>query len=302
MQEEAIILTSDKIDAAKWDACVNKHKGLIYTTYFFLNTITDNWKGIIINNYNAVMALPYRRKYGITYLYTPTFSQQLGLEGNYYEKDFSNAMQMAKSFTKYGNYFFNHQNKNIEHLHSFTLRDNYIIDLAEGYDKINSAYSTNFKRILKKTNGLFYLPSENIDSCIQLHKTIIQKKNIHIKNKDYTKFKTICETYKKTNQCIARIVKNENDELLSAAILLKDNHRLYNIINVTTHNGKLQHANHFLMDNIIQEFASCNLLLDLEGSEIPGVKEFYQKMGAHNQPYYHWHFNYLKFPFNLLKH
>jgi hypothetical protein len=66
---------------------------------------------------------------------------------------------------------------------------------------------------------------------------------------------------------------------------------LYNLMNSTTNAGRKTGANHFLFDEIFKEFAASNLVFDFEGSDIPGVKIFYEKFGAANQPYYRLHFN-----------
>jgi hypothetical protein len=41
-----------------------------------------------------------------------------------------------------------------------------------------------------------------------------------------------------------------------------------------------------LFHQIISEFAGTPLILDFEGSDLPGVARFYQKFGAQNQPYF----------------
>ena len=92
-----------------------------------------------------------------------------------------------------------------------------------------------------------------------------------------------------------------NGIIVAAALLLKDNKRIYNIMNVVTEEGRKKEANYFLMNNIIQEFAGTELIFDLEGSDLPGVKSFYQKFGAINQPYFHWHFNDLPWYIKLVK-
>jgi hypothetical protein len=43
--------------------------------------MSKNWHGIVIDDYAAVMALPWKRKLRIRYGYTPPFMQQLGIVG-----------------------------------------------------------------------------------------------------------------------------------------------------------------------------------------------------------------------------
>ena len=72
------------MDIAKWDACVcNSNNGLIYATSVYLNFMSDDWNGIVVNNYDCVMPIPWRKKFGIRYCYDVPFVQQLGWFSQY---------------------------------------------------------------------------------------------------------------------------------------------------------------------------------------------------------------------------
>jgi hypothetical protein len=84
-------------------------------------------------------------------------------------------------------------------------------------------------------------------------------------------------------------------------VFLKDDKRIYLIANAVSAEGRKNKANHVLLDAVIRENAESGLLLDFEGSDIPGVKEFYYAFAAIPQPYYYWHFNRLPWPLRLWK-
>ena len=123
----------------------------------------------------------------------------------------------------------------------------------------------------------------------------------NVKSSDFTNFIILCLQLKKEGKCLVRKVINIEGELLAIALFLKNENRLYNIANSTTSLGRKTEANHYLMDRIIHEFSSSPLTLDFEGSDLPGVKTFYQKFGATVVPYFHWHFNVLPWWLKLLK-
>lgn len=295
------ILPADQIDISKWKVCIENNKGLIYSGTDYLNQMTDDWCGVVINDYQSVMPLPFRKKWGITYLYTPAFTQQLGLTGNYTEEDVKAVFQAITGFAKYGDYFLHHLNPSNPGQGSFIHRNNFIIRLSRPYEEIYIGYSTNFKRILKKQTSFSYQIKESVVESIHLHQQLIQPQTKKVTLLDYQHLSALCMLMMQKRKCICRNITDDQNNILSAAILLKDKYRLYNLVNVTSSEGKKLFANHLLMNGIINEFALSGLTFDLEGSEIPGVKEFYEKMGAINQPYYHWHFNQLPFPINILK-
>src|SRR5215210_5206946 len=73
------IIPSHKINRSKWDACItNSSNALIYANSFYLDTMTDNWQGIVVNDYDCVMPVPWRKKIRVKYCYDVPFIQQLG--------------------------------------------------------------------------------------------------------------------------------------------------------------------------------------------------------------------------------
>src|SRR3954466_15915014 len=71
------------IDQEKWNNCIKQAgNGLIYAYSDYLDQMAGDWDGLVYGEYEAVMPLPWRKKYGIYYLYQPFLPAQLGLFGN----------------------------------------------------------------------------------------------------------------------------------------------------------------------------------------------------------------------------
>ena len=69
------------IDTTKWDRCVQQApNGWIYSLSFFLDGI-GSWDGLVMGDYEYIMPLPKKIKYGIPYIYVPPFTGQLGIIG-----------------------------------------------------------------------------------------------------------------------------------------------------------------------------------------------------------------------------
>ena len=68
------------IDLIKYDTCISKSSSLrIYALTWYLNCVTDSWSVLVLNDYEAVMPLPKRKKLGINYIYQAPWVQQLGI-------------------------------------------------------------------------------------------------------------------------------------------------------------------------------------------------------------------------------
>ncbi len=303
MQPKISIIPSSEIDKSKWDVCIaNANNSFIYGHSFYLDAMADHWDGLIIDNYTAVMPLPWRKKLGIRYCYTPAFTQQLGLFG---DKDLvgEEILQTIKKHIRYGDLMLNHENGFIQLQETVRTCTNLVIDLSDGYEIIRTHYKKDLLDNLAKAakEEFVFDTTRTIEAIIDLYQKLYRERTMHVKSSDYQNFTGLCFLLKEKGHCFTRSIKDINGRLLCAGLFLNDARRIYNIMNITTIDGRVTEANHLLIDSVIREFAGENLLFDFEGSDLPGVKSFYQKFGAVDQPYYHWHFNELPWVVKLVK-
>src|SRR6056297_1897646 len=89
------------IDKQKWDNCIqHAHNELIYAYSWYLDIVSPHWDALIQGDYEMVMPLPKKRKYRITYLIQPLFTQQLGI---FYKKPLT-----SKEIQPFFDYIYNH--------------------------------------------------------------------------------------------------------------------------------------------------------------------------------------------------
>jgi len=298
----------EKIDKVKWDACITHSlNGLIYAESFYLDTMATNWDAIILGDYQAVMPLPWRKKFGISYLYQPAFSQQGGIFCNrpISIEEINAFIQMAMQQFSFAEISLNYLNTGLIELNNVTIRNrnNFVLPLGRGYEKIQNEYSTYIKRKIKNVANaeLTYSQSTNYSEAIDLYEKLYQHRIKGISTADYTQFKKLCLFYSERNRILIRQVHSANNELLAQILFLKDNNRLYNIIPCITEKGKVLLANYFLYNELIKEFAVENIMIDFEGSNIPGVAYFYEKFTKENQQYPTIKFNTLPWIIKLFK-
>ena len=294
-------LTRKEVNIEKWNECItNAANGLIYSYSFYLDNICDNWDAFVINDYEAVMPLPWRRKAGIKYLYAPPFIQQLGVTGShtiFYEEDL--LRQIEKLF-RYGDIFFNYSHS-LNRIPAL-VKANFILNLNQPFSEIELGFSNVLKKNLKAAKKAeLHTSSYSHQLIIKIFQNKYQERVRHVRDIDYKNFSKLCDQLLSRNMLATKIIQNKEEEILAAVIIAIDNKRIYNLINHITATGRKAMANHVLMCEILKEFSGRNLLFDFEGSDLPGVKEFYEYFGPINQPYFHYHFNYLPFPLNLLK-
>src|SRR6187549_1734990 len=73
----------EDIDVSSWNNCINKaSNGLIYAQSSFLDAMCTHWDALVLNDYENVMPLSWRKKRGFYYIYPPYFIPSLGVFGN----------------------------------------------------------------------------------------------------------------------------------------------------------------------------------------------------------------------------
>lgn len=301
MKSELDIIPSHKIDKTKWEQCIdNSNNSLIYAHTFYLDHLAENWHGIVLNDYDCVMPIPWKKKWRIRYCYHVPFIQQLGWFNQKEISSVEDFTQALLGFCRYGDYSFNYANYITYKKKS--LQTNYTLPLSSSYKNIAENYSTDFlNNLARSKKGVLNFVDENIGAAIDLYKSLYQKRMPHVTANDFNNFLSLCSKLEKNNMAFAKKITNKKNETLATALLLKDEKRIYNLMNSTTQQGRRSGANHFLFDRIFNEFAKSPLLFDFEGSDIPGVKSFYKKCGAINQPFSAIHINTLPSPLRLIK-
>lgn len=296
------IIESKKINRANWNGCVSKHaNGLVYAYTEYLDALCDDWVGFVLNDYEAIMPVPIRKKMGIRYTYKVPFIQQLGIIGHAnHHPLFTDALNR---FIQYGDYDFNFFNEITPHkCYTPHQHCNLILSLCEDYITIKKNYKKDLIQNLKKANvhALVYQHAD-IDSAINHFQTQYADRSDNYTDKAFIQFKSFCVSPGNNVEVLCRKVTDATNTLLAVALFLKDNKRVYNMMNTTTTQGRTVAANHFLLDALIQEFAATPLHFDFEGSNIKGIQYFYENFGAEVENYTHIHINRLPLPIRLLK-
>jgi hypothetical protein len=260
-----------------------------------------NWDGLVLNEYDAVMPLTWNSKWGIKYLYQPPLTPQLGIfsASNLTMEWVSAFIETIPKEYKFSEIFLNHANREPR----LSAQDNFILNLQRSYSEISALYKQDLLKNLKRSfkHEFIYEEFKDLDRALDLHQRQYQERTAHVKEADYERFRILCHLLRAKGSIIIRSISLHNRELLALALVLRSKNRLYLIESTTLQNGREFLANHFLLDAIIREFASKELIFDFVGSTIPGIAHFYKNFGAENQPYFFYYMNRLPWPLRLFK-
>ncbi len=271
----------ENIDRKAYDCCVSDSENFrIYATSSYLDATAQNWDALVYKDYKAVMPVPRRRKYGFSYAYTPNFVQQLGVfspgeVSEELENDFCKRLASQFILVDYAFHSGSHKLRRSEE------RLNYTLDLSRSFEELFQGFNTNRKRIIRKGfHGLTLDKSSEPGVFLS-----------HLENPDlgYAPDASSAESLKRLIDKNPEIVRTWNvyseDQWVGGLLWLKDHRRITYLFPVASETGKGLDAPTFILVSLIQEHQGTDLLLDLEGSMIPGVARFYRSFGVQPEPY-----------------
>lgn len=285
-------LLHNEIDTKKWDQCITKSfNSMIYAYSWYLDAVCEQWDALIEDDYKRIMPLPTNKKAGISYLFQPNFTQQLGIISqdkmdSSIVESFLNAIPKKFRLVE-----INLNTNNIiceSKKHTFIKNSNYELDLIRPYEELYSNYSSNLKRNLKKAikNEIKVFPNTKPDDIIKLFRNNRGRDIKTLKEKNY--------------QCLSKLIYllihrgraqvwgsyNERNELVAGAFFIKSNKKWIFLFSGTAQSARKNGAMPFLIDSFIKTNANSNITLDFEGSNDTNLARFYAGFGAKNCSYY----------------
>jgi hypothetical protein len=280
-------LKHHEIDYTKWNRVIEEaSNSRVYAAGWFLDRTATEWDALVWGDYQYVMPLPVRKKWGITYAYQPLYCQQLGIFPN---PDASTAATFYDALIRHFRYFDLQLNASnlppgpVKGMQLLT-RKNLLLHLQPRYETIRSAYATNTRRNIDR--AMKYTPAYAEGISLEEYIGFAQKnQTFKLEKNGIQKLKSIIAftQYKGFGKIFG--VYSPNNQLCAAVFFCRWKNRLIYLSSVTDHEGKRSRAMFYLMDKIIEKNAGRNLQIDFEGSMIPGVARFFEGFGAKPEAY-----------------
>jgi len=291
-----------EIDTEKWDRCVaGADNSRVYAFSWFLERAIQNWEALVWGDYEYVMPITLNRKWGIAYLYQPTFCQQLGI----FPTPSVEIQQQFSDFLASKFRFIQIQvtpKINLESFSKFevTEKTNLVLPLMSDYSEVSQQYTQNTKRNISKAKkeGVSIMKGLNPADFISAKKLADRVKSNPL---SFDRLARIISFSLSESTGTIYAAYTAVNELCAAAFFLHSGNRVVYLSAFSDEEGKQNSAMHLIVDEFIRDFAGSSILLDFEGSSLEGVARFYKGFGAHTETYFQLKMNRLPFPLNLLK-
>lgn len=281
------------IDRQRWDDSICRAaNSLPYAYSWYLDVVSPQWDALVTADYSAVMPLTWKRKWGISYLHQPFFTQQLGVFSLVPPTEHTISVFLAAipSRFKYLDFYLNYANFcPISPTFTTHCRTNYVLSLNDTYEQLHLGYRPNARGSLKKAcrSPLPVVTDIAPELVVQLFQSATGAKIDNLGNEQYqllTRLTRACSTH---NMAQTYGIYDENHQLSAAIFLIKTPKRLVHLVSAGNTEARRNNLMFKVIDKVIQQYARTDILLDFEGSMIDTIAAFYRGFGAKET--YYWH-------------
>ncbi len=295
---------NQEIDREQWDNCIRSSSCVKpYPYSWYLDIMAPGWEALVDDDYDSVFPIPASSKFGIQFIETPVFLQQLGayspdkpsekaiIEFLHYLPDFYKVIDLSIA-----------QKIDINGL-KVTEKANYELDLSKPYEKLCENISPQCKRNIESAEkkGIEVTTNVTPDELIDLFILNSGRDISGIKARDYLRLKNLmnfCLINKK-----GRImgVRGTGKKLIYGIFIVENRGSKTMLFVVNTPRSREKRIGYLIINEIIKANSQTRTVLDFAGSSIPEVASFMESFGAVRIPYYRIFRNRLFWPAKILK-
>ncbi|MDZ7737474.1 MAG: hypothetical protein U5K32_00070 [Bacteroidales bacterium] len=296
-------LKNKEIDRNRWDGLVmSEDHPVPYSFSWYLDIMSPGWSALVLDDYDFILPLPVRKKYGIKYLAMPAFTQRIGIipavgSDSGIKSQFYGFLQNSYRFIDLCI-----SEKAINTRFSVKPKNNFYIPLNRQYKEIWEDYSSSCRRNIRIGREERRRVSEDIDpdSVMDLFRTGVGSKISGISSKDCNKLERLMEYC--TDQGTGKIFGIYHGGQLAHAVFAIDYaERITLLLTATSQYSRDSKAGYLVTDHIIYKYSGKGYVLDFAGSSIASIATYNKSYGSVMENYYRIYLNNLAWPVRKLK-
>ncbi|GAB3917276.1 GNAT family N-acetyltransferase [Larkinella terrae] len=298
-------LSRNQIDDQAYDCCVAlAPQRLIYAFSWYLDVVSPGWEVLVEGDYERVMPLPVRRRYGVKSVIQPLFCHQLGLFGKASEDDSTRFFQALRQHFRYiPSYQIRPANTPVLNagLVQLVPLTNHVLNLQRPYDALLAGYSKdrkiNLKRGLRQAWAIE--ETEEVEPLIDLFRKHNTAGIGRVAPAAYNQLRRLVAVLQPRQQVRIRVAKR-NGRVEAGCVLLTDVNRVIHLFCSASPEGRKGNARTVILDQFIREYAEKPLWFDFESPEVESLAAFNRSFGAESEHYFRLASNQLPEPVRLL--
>jgi len=296
-------LNNDEIDKDEWDRCIlNSLNPSPYTHSWYLDSLSPGWCALVDQDYRSIFPLPALRKAGFSYIFTPVFIQRLGLfsADRYSDNMLNEFISLIPDKFRFIDLAINRKPSDFQG--EVIERDNYVLSLTGGYEKIRNGYSSDCRRNLKLSGNESLEIIENVkpQEAVSLFLAGPGRKIESISVSDFHGLMRLMSYCIKNGKGNIRGIAIDG-RLVYSLFTVETGNRITSLFTSTSEDSRRARTGYYFIDRLIRENAGKPVILDFAGSSIKSIADYNLSFGAEKETYYRLYHNRLPWPIRLFK-
>ncbi|UFK97985.1 hypothetical protein [Kaistella faecalis] len=270
-------LNYQQIDFEKYQHCIETSlQRNFYAKKEILDTLCEEWELLVSGDYDYIMPVPLKKKYGFHFVLMPLFCQQLGVFSKTVNREMEQQfLTFLKRNYRVFSYYFNHQNTFNQDL---KVKKNYFIECTE-YSVLRKNYFKGRKSTVKTAQYLDFKEVGLAETFGFINDNFkgLKKKSDFQKFLGYLKFL-------ETKKMLRIFGAFKDNQLTSLAIMICEGDAFSLLGLVNDENYRLDNGASYLIDRILKENIHQKSF-DFMGGSIRGIEVFFKSFGSVLQEY-----------------
>jgi len=316
----------EELTSGKWDKFIlHSPQGAPFILYDYLSAIAPEWKALIVSlngEWQAVMPIEIKRKYGFSYILQPPFSQHSGIcyidkvwKKRYEEYSWKHQVgnMIAQSLESYHwvqvNFSPDFDDPLPFYWAGFSLRTRltYELTLPDTAGDLYQHFAAPLKRQIRKAEKqglIFQSTCRDMDSMKSLVRINEEAGNFVLGKhpRRWEILNTLVTKMMDTSYGHVFQIKSREGIVLAAGVYLVYRDRMYYLAGAYHPEGRLTGAMSFLMWKAMCKALDFHCkIFDFEGSMIKGIEQFFRKFGSYPKQYLQIHRNQLPLPIRWIQ-
>lgn len=282
MNDRIVLKHNNDIDISRWDACIISSSGTkVYAMSWYLNSISKDWYGFIMGDYEYVMPVFLGSKWGIKHILQPVFAQQHGVFPDADKEIVNSFLNSLLKQQAYINISLNSKNEIDTNIFDIRLKNNFILQLNKSYSELKNNYSKHAKRYSKKSRKDCNIKEVSISDFFAF---VDKHCKLNFGSKNKSNLKNIIDNAKQQNSLKIYGAYHE-DILCSCGAYIIFDKRITYLYGVSSDLGYKKRGMFAILDFIIEKHSESAYTLDFDGSEKDSIARFFKGFGSVNEAY-----------------
>lgn len=251
----------------------------LFGSSVYLDTMADGWDAVVCGNYEAALPLPVRKRFGFRYIYILPLCGPFSVYGRLPE-GVSVEMMLSAIPQSLLRCDLNLWTDAAPSGWVVRSRINHLLDLSMEYTAIRRRYGATCKNLLNRGLAESLQLTTSCPISAQLQMAGQFGGLVQTDERDVLRFERLCRKSEKTGQMLSMAVTTTDGRIIAGGIFLRSARQLHYLLGWSNREGKKYNASRHILDEVIRIHAGQPLTLDFEGSDIPGVAQFFESFGA----------------------